>query len=215
MIKNKIFPSILTADFAALASDVCRVRNADGLHLDVMDGHFVPNLTFGAPVIKSLRQTSDAFFDVHLMAENPEDYVKPLADAGADSLTVHLEAVRDLTGLIEAVKSSGMRMSLAVNPETPVDALLPHLSSLDMVLVMTVHPGFGGQSFMAECLEKVRQVRQAAPDIDIQVDGGVDDTKIKACQEAGANVFVSGSFVFEPGVDAESRVNRLKGALCQ
>ena len=182
---------------------------ADYIHLDVMDGNFVPNISFGAPVIKEIRKCTKVTFDVHLMVENPENYIKDFVDAGADIITVHVESTKHLDRTIELIKSYGLKAGVTLNPATSTDTLRYIINKVDMVLVMSVNPGFGGQSFIDYTITKIKKIKKMRPDVDIQVDGGINDITSKKVIEAGANILVAGSYVFNG--DYKEKINSLRG----
>lgn len=208
----KISPSLLAADFTQLGRELKKIESggAQWLHLDVMDGVFVPNISFGLPVIQSLRPVTGLTFDVHLMIQDPLPYVQAFAKAGADYLTFHLESACDPRETIRKIHEAGMKAGISIKPATPVEQLLPFLPELQLVLVMSVEPGFGGQKFMPESLQKIRSIRAAAPDVHISVDGGINAETGTLCREAGADVLVAGSFVFG-AEDPQKAIALLKG----
>lgn len=218
MSNNKIAPSILAADYANFASELKRIEetSAEYVHIDIMDGQFVPNITFGADVVASMRKHSKLVFDCHLMVVNPERFVDAFAQAGADIMTIHAESTLHIHGALQKIKKAGMKAGVVINPGAPVSAIEPVLSLVDQVLIMTVNPGFGGQAFIPEMLEKVQKVAKIRDekgyDFDIEVDGGVDNKTIKACYQAGANVFVAGSYLFKAS-DLTAQVETLRVAL--
>ena len=213
-----IAPSLLSCDFSRFGEEISRMdkAGADMMHLDIMDAHFVPNLTFGAPVIKFVRKYSDKPFDVHLMISEPLKYIDDFADAGADIITFHVESDSDIKETIEKIKSRGVKPGLVIKPKTPVEVVFPYLSDLYMVLVMTVEPGFGGQSFMADMMPKVEALKAKREELKldflIEADGGIGDSTIRTCADAGVDVSVAGTAVFK-AEDPAAKIAELK-ALC-
>lgn len=212
-----VAPSILSADFSKLYEEIKAIEEAgaDWIHIDVMDGHFVPNITIGPVVVSKIRKTSDIFFDVHLMIENPGRYVEQFAKAGADLITVHAEACTDPKPIIKKVKECGCKVGISVNPETSIDVIKNIIGDVDLVLVMSVHPGFGGQSFIRDVLPKIKQARnlidKTKRDIYLEVDGGINKENAKLVKQNGANVLVAGNFIFTSN-DYREAIQSLKDA---
>jgi len=217
----EIAPSVLAADFARLGDQIAEADEggADYIHLDVMDGHFVPNLTFGVPIIAAVRGSTEAVFDVHMMVDSPEDYIDELAAAGADIITVHVEAVDQLHQVIKQIKDSGTLAGLALSPATPVTTLQDILPELDLVLIMSVNPGFGGQSFIPNTIGKIEQVRRMLDDngltAKLEVDGGIGPDNAEDVVTAGARVLVAGSAVYSSVDGVASAIKAIRDAACR
>lgn len=209
-----ISPSLLSCDFANLEKemDLLAQAGADWLHVDVMDGHFVKNITMGPPVLKSIKKYAKLPLDVHLMIEKPERYVDDFLEAGADILTVHVEATKELPEIFKKIKKAGKKVGLTLRPKTPASEILPYLDELDLILVMTVEPGFGGQSFMEDQLPKIellsQEIQKGSRDIYLEVDGGINAATAKLCREKGAHVFVAGNYIF--GGPYKERIETLR-----
>jgi ribulose-phosphate 3-epimerase len=214
----KIAPSILSADFANLQKDIQDVEQggADYIHIDVMDGHFVPNITIGPLVVEAIRPITKLPLDVHLMIENPDTYIPAFAKAGADIISVHVEACRHLHRTIQLIKAEGVKAGVVINPATPVESIVPILSDVDLVLLMTVNPGFGGQAFITDVLPKISQVRSLITErglsVEVEVDGGVNPETAALCVDAGADVLVAGSAIYQQ-TDREKAISSIRGYL--
>ncbi len=212
----KIAPSILSADFSKLGEEILAVEKggADYIHIDVMDGHFVPNITIGPLIVEAIRPVTKLPLDVHLMIENPDQYIEAFAKAGANYITVHVEATRHLHRTIQIIKSFGVKAGVVINPATPVETIQHIIGDIDMVLLMSVNPGFGGQTFIPEVLPKIRKVKEIADQkglaIEIEIDGGVNPETAKLCIEAGANVLVAGSAIYNQNNYAKA-ISQIRG----
>lgn len=216
----KIAPSILSADFCNLERDIALVEKAgvEYLHVDVMDGHFVPNITFGPGVVSSIRKNTNLVLDCHLMIENPEDYIEEFAKAGGDILTIHVESTRHIYRALQLIHENNAKAGIVLNPGTPLSEIEPVLPIVDQVLVMTVNPGFGGQKFIHQMVDKVRALKELKDQnnysFDIEVDGGINDKTLVDCHKAGANVFVAGSYIYG-AEDPQSRIKLLRNAVTE
>lgn len=208
---NYLAPSILSADFCELGSQIKEIEKAGAhyVHIDVMDGVFVPSISYGMPIVSSIRKCTDMFFDVHMMVTKPERYVEDFIKCGADGVTIHLEACDCIEETLNKIKSFGKKAAIAINPETPVSEVIPYIKMVDMVLIMTVHPGFGGQKYIPECTEKIREVRKYIDDnkldVKLQIDGGVNLDNVRYNVEAGADVLVAGSAIFKGDISKNTQ----------
>ena len=213
MNKEKIIisPSILSADFANLERDIKRVEPfVPWLHIDVMDGHFVPNISIGVPVVKSIRKITNLFLDTHLMIENPIKYVDAFIDAGSDLITFHYEATLDKTiEIIEKIKSRNVKVGLSIKPKTSVEEIKEYINSVDMILIMTVEPGFGGQKFMQDCAQKIAEIKKINPEVLVQVDGGINDKTAIICKNLGVDSLVAGNYIYS-AEDIKTAIEKIK-----
>ena len=205
----KIAPSMLASDFTKMGACAEAICDADWMHLDIMDGHFVPNISFGPDVVRALRPVSDLFFDVHLMLSHPKFYIEKFAEAGAELITFHVECEDDIAQTIAEIKKHNIKVGLSLKPGTPVEALYPYIDDIDLVLVMTVEPGFGGQKFMADQMDKLRALRAKRADLILEVDGGVNRETAIVCRDAGADVLVAGTGVFK-AADIPAEIQALR-----
>lgn len=214
-MKIEILPSLLAADFGCLAEEIQRAEasGSEALHLDIMDAHFVPNLSFGPDVVALAKRVAPNFYrNVHLMMSRPDLYLEAFAAAGAQTLQIHVEADCNLHTELKRIRSMGVKNAIVLNPETPVERLIPYLGEVDEVLVMTVHPGYGGQKFIADCMSKVAFLRERCPELDIMVDGGINGETAIVAAEAGANQFVAGSYLFKQS-DMKAAVDSMRAAI--